>query len=200
MFFRTNNPIHQENGRMKIPEELLKCTVLFVGLTVKDTNVNIEIDQKGKQKHSIQWCRQNGCTIPTELDGNRISKKSITMHWMFLISGGGGNGAAGNGAGVTTPFNMLMHLLNFTGSTIPWHTWISSLRSSNIEFSPHFRHKIKRFDEDADEASWHTFFVGGTGASMFRFRFKFGRDSFGIKKKNYSFNALLYTFMSRCIE
>lgn len=75
MFFQTNNRVRHVQDEMKIPVELLKCTALFSGLEANGNNISIEINQKGMEKHSIQWCRQNGWIIPKELDGNRLSEK-----------------------------------------------------------------------------------------------------------------------------
>lgn len=78
MLFNTNNPTRQVNNQMKIPQELLQCTALFVGLEVKGDNFTIEVEQNGMPTSSIQWSSKNGWAIPMELDGKQIATNVST--------------------------------------------------------------------------------------------------------------------------
>lgn len=72
ILFKSNHPMLANN---RIPREMTKNTVLYLGIDTKLDKFTIDVCCNGEPNSSIQWTNESGWNIPDELDGDRIAVK-----------------------------------------------------------------------------------------------------------------------------
>lgn len=70
ILFKSTHPMLANN---RIPREMTKNTVLYLGIDTKLDKFTIDVCSNGRPSSSIQWTNESGWNIPDELDGDRIA-------------------------------------------------------------------------------------------------------------------------------
>lgn len=82
MLFKAEKTSYSVNELTILPGEMLKNTVLFLGIESNRNEFQIDVNRKGQENSTINWSKEKGWTIPEELNGNKYAVE-VTIHCIF---------------------------------------------------------------------------------------------------------------------